>query len=89
MPIPLHRTNILLSNSLSLAFQVADIFAAYFMKYKTISNLCIDRVFSLRCRNGRASLPLDMGDGRIGNEAAFVTNKSLAGIGRGFYQTAA
>ncbi|KAJ6087943.1 hypothetical protein N7467_006857 [Penicillium canescens] len=62
MPIPLHRTNLLLSNSLRLAFQVADIFAAYFMKYKTISNLCIDRLFSLRSRNGCASLPLDMGD---------------------------
>jgi hypothetical protein len=48
MPIPLHRTNILLSNSFRLAFQVAEMFAAYFMKYKTISNLCIDRVFSLR-----------------------------------------
>jgi hypothetical protein len=30
-----------------------------------------------------------MGDGRIVNEAAFMTKKSLAGIGRGFYQTAA
>lgn len=32
---------------------------------------------------------VDMGNGRVGNEAAFVTAKSLIGIGRGFYQTAA
>lgn len=31
---------------------------------------------------------VDMGDGRTGNEAAFVTAKALIGIGRGFYQTA-
>jgi hypothetical protein len=31
---------------------------------------------------------VDMGEGRVGNEAAFVTAKSLIGIGRGFYQTA-
>lgn len=31
---------------------------------------------------------VDMGDGRVGNEAAFITAKSLIGIGRGFYQTA-
>ncbi|OQD79987.1 hypothetical protein PENANT_c041G02021 [Penicillium antarcticum] len=37
------------------------------------------------------SIPSDdcMGNGRTGNEAAFVTAKSLIGIGRGFYQTAA
>lgn len=32
---------------------------------------------------------IDMGDGRSGNEASFVAAKSLIGIGRGFYQTAA
>lgn len=31
----------------------------------------------------------DMGDGRSGNEASFVAAKSLIGIGREFYQTAA
>lgn len=31
---------------------------------------------------------VDMGTGRVGNEAAFITAKSLIGIGRGFYQTA-
>lgn len=31
---------------------------------------------------------VDMGTGRVGNEAAFITAKSLIGIGRAFYQTA-
>lgn len=31
---------------------------------------------------------IDMGDGKMGNEASFVTAKALIGIGRGFYQTA-
>jgi hypothetical protein len=32
---------------------------------------------------------VDMGDGKTGSEVAFVIAKSLIGIGRGFYQTAA
>lgn len=32
---------------------------------------------------------VDMGNGRSGNEASFVAAKSLIGVGRGFYQTAA
>jgi hypothetical protein len=47
MPIALHKTNLLLSNSLRLAFQVADIFAAYFMKYKTPSQVFVLTGFSL------------------------------------------
>ena len=32
---------------------------------------------------------VDMGNGQVGSEVAFITAKSLIGIGRGFYQTAA
>lgn len=32
---------------------------------------------------------VDMGGGRVGSEVSFITAKSLIGIGRGFYQTAA
>ncbi|KKK19868.1 putative siderophore iron transporter [Aspergillus ochraceoroseus] len=32
---------------------------------------------------------VDMGDGKTGNEASFIAAKSLIGVGRGFYQTAA
>lgn len=90
MPIPLHRTNLLLSNSLRVAFQVADMITTYFMKYTERSQIFVLIDVPL-CVLGMGVLLylVDMGDGRIGNEAAFMTAKSLVGIGRGFYQTAA
>ncbi|KAJ5364887.1 uncharacterized protein N7496_010600 [Penicillium cataractarum] len=79
-----------IDNSLRVAFQVAGIFAAFFMKYTKRSQIWVLTGVPL-CVLGMGVLLyiVDMGNGRIGNEAAFVTAKSLIGIGRGFYQTAA
>ncbi|KAJ5787563.1 Major facilitator superfamily domain general substrate transporter [Penicillium paradoxum] len=77
-------------NSLRVAFQVAGIFAAFFMKYTKRSQIWVLTGVPL-CVLGMGVLLylVDMGDGRSGNEASFVAAKSLIGIGRGFYQTAA
>ncbi|OJJ04490.1 hypothetical protein ASPVEDRAFT_152837 [Aspergillus versicolor CBS 583.65] len=79
-----------IDNSLRVAFQVSGIFAAYFMKYTRRSQIWVLTGVPL-CVLGMGVLLylVDMGNGRVGNEAAFVTVKSLIGIGRGFYQTAA
>ncbi|KAL5364354.1 major facilitator superfamily domain-containing protein [Aspergillus floccosus] len=76
-------------NSLRVAFQVAGIFVAFFMKYTKRSQIWVLTGVPL-CVLGMGVLLylIDMGDGQTGNEAAFVTAKSLIGIGRGFYQTA-
>nr|Q8X1Z7.1 RecName: Full=Siderophore iron transporter mirA; AltName: Full=Enterobactin permease; AltName: Full=Major facilitator iron-regulated transporter A [Aspergillus nidulans FGSC A4]AAK17009.1 major facilitator [Aspergillus nidulans] len=78
-----------IDNSLRVAFQVAGIFAAYFMKFTKRSQVWVFTGVPL-CVLGMGVLLylVDMGEGRVGNEAAFVTAKSLIGIGRGFYQTA-
>ncbi|KAL4750536.1 siderophore iron transporter mirA [Aspergillus terricola var. indicus] len=78
-----------IDNSLRVAFQVAGIFAAYFMKFTKRSQVWVFTGVPL-CVLGMGVLLylVDMGDGRVGNEAAFVAAKSLIGIGRGFYQTA-
>ncbi|GAB1196234.1 hypothetical protein APSETT444_005502 [Aspergillus pseudonomiae] len=79
-----------IDNSLRVAFQVSGIFAAFFMKYTKRSQIWVLIGVPL-CILGMGILLylVDMGDGQTGNEAAFVTAKSLIGIGRGFYQTAA
>ncbi|KAL4882188.1 siderophore iron transporter mirA [Aspergillus karnatakaensis] len=79
-----------IDNSLRVAFQVAGIFAAYFMKFTKRSQIWVFTGVPL-CVLGMGVLLylVDMGDGKVGNEAAFITAKSLIGIGRGFYQTAA
>ncbi|KAF7518761.1 hypothetical protein PCG10_010538 [Penicillium crustosum] len=79
-----------IDNSLRVAFQVAGIFAAFFMKYTKRSQIWVLIGVPL-CVLGMGVLLylVDMGDGRSGNEASFVAAKSLIGIGRGFYQTAA
>jgi hypothetical protein len=84
MPIPLHRTNLLFSTSLCVAFQVAGMIATYFMKYTKRSQIFVLIGVPL-CVLGMGVLLylVDMGDGRIGKEAAFMTAKSLVGIGRG------
>ncbi|KAL4907829.1 siderophore iron transporter mirA [Aspergillus multicolor] len=78
-----------IDNSLRVAFQVSGIFAAYFMKFTKRSQIWVLGGVPL-CVLGMGVLLylVDMGDGRVGSEAAFVTAKSLIGIGRGFYQTA-
>ncbi|KAJ5691990.1 hypothetical protein N7462_001413 [Penicillium macrosclerotiorum] len=78
-----------IDNSLRVAFQVAGIFAAFFMKYTKRSQIFV--IFGVcLCVLGMGVLLylVDM-DGHVGNEASLVTAKSLIGIGRGFYQTAA
>ncbi|KAL2835835.1 major facilitator superfamily domain-containing protein [Aspergillus pseudoustus] len=78
-----------IDNSLRVAFQVAGIFAAYFMKYTRRSQIWVFTGVPLSVLGMGVLLYLvDMGDGKVGNEAAFVTAKSLIGIGRAFYQTA-
>ncbi|KAB8222326.1 major facilitator superfamily domain-containing protein [Aspergillus novoparasiticus] len=79
-----------IDNSLRVAFQVSGIFAAFFMKYTKRSQIWVLVGVPL-CILGMGVLLylVDMGDSQTGNEAAFVTAKSLIGIGRGFYQTAA
>ncbi|KAJ5305701.1 hypothetical protein N7508_004716 [Penicillium antarcticum] len=79
-----------IDNSLCVSSQVAGICAAYFMKYTKQSQILVLIGVPL-CLLGMGVLLylLGMGNGRTGNEAAFVTAKSLIGIGRGFYQTAA
>ncbi|KAL4786829.1 major facilitator superfamily domain-containing protein [Aspergillus varians] len=78
-----------IDNSLRVAFQVAGIFAAYFMKYTRRSQIWVLSGVPLSVLGMGVLLYLvDMGDGKVGNEAAFVTAKSMIGIGRGFYQTA-
>ena len=78
------------SNSLRVAFQVAGIFAAFFMKYTKRSQIWVLSGVPL-CVLGMGVLLhlVDMGNGQVGSEVAFITAKSLIGIGRGFYQTAA
>ena len=78
------------SNSLRVSFQVAGIFAAFFMKYTKRSQIWVLTGVPL-CVLGMGVLLylVDMGDGRTGNEPSFVAAKSLIGVGRGFYQTAA
>ncbi|KAH8425114.1 uncharacterized protein LDX57_002863 [Aspergillus melleus] len=82
-----HATRI--DNSLRVAFQVSGIFVAFFMKYTKRSQIWVFTGVPL-CVLGMGVLLylVDMGNGRTGNEAAFVTAKALIGIGRGFYQTA-
>ncbi|OQE25911.1 hypothetical protein PENFLA_c008G03910 [Penicillium flavigenum] len=79
-----------IDNSLRVSFQVAGIFAAFFMKYTKRSQIWVLIGVPL-CVLGMGVLLylVDMGDGRSGNEASLVAAKSLIGIGRGFYQTAA
>ncbi|KAF1815343.1 siderophore iron transporter mirA [Eremomyces bilateralis CBS 781.70] len=78
-----------IDNSLRVAFQVSGIFAAYFIKFTRRSQIWVLTGVPLSVLGMGVLLYLiDMGDGKIGNEAAFVTAKSLIGIGRGFYQTA-
>ncbi|KAJ5952920.1 uncharacterized protein N7479_011333 [Penicillium vulpinum] len=79
-----------IDNSLRVAFQVAGIFAAFFMKYTKRSQIWVLVGVPL-CVLGMGVLLylVDMGDGRSGNEVSFITAKSLIGVGRGFYQTAA
>ncbi|KAL3459468.1 major facilitator superfamily domain-containing protein [Aspergillus heterothallicus] len=78
-----------IDNSLRVAFQVAGIFAAYVMKYTRRSQIWVFTGVPLSVLGMGVLLYLvDMGDGKVGNEAAFVTAKSLIGIGRAFYQTA-
>lgn len=90
LSFPPHKTDVKSSNSLRVAFQVAGIFAAFFMKYTKRSQIWVLIGVPL-CVLGMGVLLylVDMGDGRSGNEASFVAAKSLIGIGRGFYQTAA
>ncbi|PLB44120.1 siderophore iron transporter mirA [Aspergillus steynii IBT 23096] len=82
-----HATRI--DNSLRVAFQVSGIFVAFFMKYSKRSQIWVFSGVPL-CVLGMGVLLylVDMGNGKAGNEAAFVTAKALIGIGRGFYQTA-
>ncbi|CAG8017199.1 unnamed protein product [Penicillium salamii] len=79
-----------IDNSLRVSFQVAGIFAAFFMKYTKRSQIWVLTGVPL-CVLGMGVLLylVDMRDGRSGNEASFVAAKSLIGVGRGFYQTAA
>ncbi|KAJ5600567.1 hypothetical protein N7450_001634 [Penicillium hetheringtonii] len=79
-----------IDNSLRVAFQVAGIFAAFFMKYTKRSQIWVLVGVPL-CVLGMGVLLhlVDMGNGQVGSEVAFITAKSLIGIGRGFYQTAA
>ncbi|CAG8085779.1 unnamed protein product [Penicillium olsonii] len=79
-----------IDNSLRVSFQVAGIFAAFFMKYTKRSQIWVLTGVPL-CVLGMGVLLylVDMGDGRTGNEPSFVAAKSLIGVGRGFYQTAA
>ncbi|RAH63746.1 siderophore iron transporter mirA [Aspergillus aculeatinus CBS 121060] len=79
-----------IDNSLRVAFQVAGIFASLFMKYTHRSQIWVLGGVPL-CVLGMGIVLylVDMGNGKTGSEAAFVTAKSLIGIGRGFYQTAA
>ncbi|KAJ5342138.1 hypothetical protein N7541_011262 [Penicillium brevicompactum] len=79
-----------IDNSLRVSFQVAGIFAAFFMKYTRRSQIWVLTGVPL-CVLGMGVLLylVDMGNGRSGNEASFVAAKSLIGVGRGFYQTAA
>ncbi|KAL4952927.1 siderophore iron transporter mirA [Aspergillus filifer] len=78
-----------IDNSLRVSFQVSSIFAAYAMKYTKRSQVWIIAGVPL-CILGMGVLLylVDMGSGKTGTEAAFITAKSLIGIGRGFYQTA-
>ncbi|KAI9372964.1 hypothetical protein BJX61DRAFT_552511 [Aspergillus egyptiacus] len=78
-----------IDNSLRVAFQVAGVFAAYSMKFTRRSQIWVFTGVPL-CVLGMGVLLylVDMGEGQVGNEAAFITTKSLIGIGRGFYQTA-
>ncbi|KAL4969816.1 siderophore iron transporter mirA [Aspergillus stella-maris] len=78
-----------IDNSLRVSFQVSSIFAAYAMKYTKRSQIWVFTGVPL-CVLGMGVLLylVDMGNGQTGNEAAFITAKSLIGIGRGFYQTA-
>ncbi|KAE8149859.1 major facilitator superfamily domain-containing protein [Aspergillus avenaceus] len=79
-----------IDNSLRVAFQVSGIFVSFFMKYTKRSQIWVLTGVPL-CILGMGVLLylVDMGNGQTGSEAAFVTAKSLIGIGRGFYQTAA
>jgi hypothetical protein len=79
-----------LSNSLRVAFQVASIFVAIGMKYSKRSKAWILAGVPM-CVLGQGIILylIDMGGGRSGNEASFTAAKSLAGIGRAYYQTAA
>lgn len=69
---------------------MAGIFASLFMKYTRRSQIWVLGGVPL-CVLGMGIVLylVDMGNGKTGSEAAFVTAKSLIGIGRGFYQTAA
>lgn len=78
------------SNSLRVAFQISSLVAALLMRFTHRAKLWIlIGVPLLVLGQGLQVYFVNIDDTRTANEVLFVTAKSLAGVGRGFYQTAA
>ncbi|KAM0548408.1 hypothetical protein ACHAPJ_009893 [Fusarium lateritium] len=84
---PGHATRI--DNALRVAFQIASVFVGVLMKYTKRSQIFVFIGVPL-CVLGQGLMIyfVNMNGGHA-NEASFITAKTLVGVGRAFYQTAA
>lgn len=82
--------NVSHSNALRVAFQVASLVVAILMRYTRKAKLWVLLGVPLMVLGQGLQIYLvNMNGTKAANEAAFVTAKTLVGVGRGFFQTAA
>ena len=84
-------TNILAySNSLRVSFQIASLIVAVLMHFSKRAKVWIILGVCLCVLGQGIEIYLVNIDGtHAANEASFITSKTIVGVGRGFYQTAA
>ncbi|KAF7554330.1 hypothetical protein G7Z17_g2945 [Cylindrodendrum hubeiense] len=84
---PGHATRI--DNALRVAFQIGSVFVGILMKYTKRSQIYVFIGVPLVVLGQGLQIYFVNMNGDSANEASFVTAKSLVGVGRAFYQTAA
>ncbi|CAG7563408.1 unnamed protein product [Fusarium equiseti] len=84
---PGHATRI--DNALRVAFQIASVLVGVLMKYTKRSQIFVFIGVPLCVLGQGLMIYLVNMNGDHANEASFITAKTLVGVGRAFYQTAA
>ncbi|CEI61326.1 Siderophore iron transporter mirA [Fusarium venenatum] len=84
---PGHATRI--DNALRVAFQIASVLVGILMKYTKRSQIFVFIGVPLCVLGQGLMIYLVNMNGGHANEASFITAKTLVGVGRAFYQTAA
>ena len=78
------------SNSLRVSFQIASLIVAVLMHFSKRAKVWIILGVCLCVLGQGIEIYLVNIDGtHAANEASFITSKTIVGVGRGFYQTAA